>query len=181
MHDANIPRDNKIHFWITRGINNVVTLLLKLGRHHKFNDTITDPTKWLSMQTTRKVIINKEFEYFKHLIKYLLQNDKVRGGTNDILDDSLDFTQDPITRTATINTNLLTPTTISTFAENDSPLAKSGSPIGKINTQNFQLNPSALQDEPQWHIKDHKAPDGETILKAFGKLLFAAADPQVNH
>ncbi len=71
MHDANFTKDTKIHFMVAKGINNVVTLLLKLGRHHKFNDSINDPTKWLSMQTTRRVLIKHEFEYFRHLIKYL--------------------------------------------------------------------------------------------------------------
>lgn len=105
------------------------------------------------------------------LLFIIVQNDKVRAGADDTLDDSMESNLSPVMKTPTLNASTSVPTTISSF-DTDSPLGKSASP-------KFQLKYSYIQDEPQWYIKDHKAPDGETILKTFGKLLFESADPQV--
>lgn len=71
MNKALSIKDSKAHLIILRGINNVVTLLLKLGIHFKTNESVQDPKKWLTLQTTRKIVIKQDYEYFRNLIKYL--------------------------------------------------------------------------------------------------------------
>jgi len=74
INTVHTNKDPKIHLIVMRGINNVITLLLKLGIHFKINEGVHDPSKWLDLQTTRKIVIKHDYDYFRNLIKYLCIN-----------------------------------------------------------------------------------------------------------
>lgn len=54
------------------------------------------------------------------------------------------------------------------------------SPLAKINTSDKEAKYFDLRDEPSWEIKEHKTPEGEMLLRVFGKTLFEAANFKVN-
>jgi len=79
-------------------------------------------------------------------------------------------------------TGALTPTTLSNFTQTTITNLLTGidSPLSKIAFSESQTKYFDLRDEPSWTVKDHQIPEGEMLLKVFGKHLFEAANSKVN-
>jgi len=75
---------------------------------------------------------------------------------------------------------VFTPNTLSSFNQTTitNLLAEIDSPFSKFNSEN-QTKYFDLRDEPSWTVKNHQIPEGEMILKVFGKLLFETASLKV--